>query len=223
MISLIIPVYNEAENIQRVVEDVLNVCSGADYEIIAVNDGSQDDTKLILRGLAQQKAVGVIEHKTRRGYDNALKTGIGAARGEIIVILEGDGQTDIRNLKAAVKLLKEQEIITGWRQNGQSTLRQMNSRCYKLLLNGLFRLKVRDINGKPKIFWKKDFSHVRSYPVKSCIFDFLLLLEANKKGFVIKELPVRHLPRLSGTSKMDLPDLVRMVALILKLKLAESK
>lgn len=219
MVSLIIPVYNEVGSIRLVVEDAKANCVGS-YEIIIVNDGSNDGTAEVLRGIATAKTVRVLEHKVRGGYDNALKSGISSARGKVLVILDGDGQTDLSSLAYALRTLRPNEIITGIRQNRESLFRRINSACYRSVLRVFFGFSLNDINGKPKIFWKKDLGHVQPTNIKSGIYDFLLLLEAKKHGVAIRALPVRHLPRISGRSKMLISDLPRMLALFFKLKFA---
>ena len=106
-LCVIIPAYNEAAGIGAVIEDVLRVVPEA--EVIVVEDCSTDGTG----DVAARAGARVIRHRTNRGYGAALKTGVRAARSEMVVILDADGQHDARYIPALVDMLKDYDLVVG--------------------------------------------------------------------------------------------------------------
>jgi glycosyltransferase involved in cell wall biosynthesis len=110
-VSVIIPAYNEAGGISAVLQDVTSVVPGA--EMLVVDDGSSDDTGEI----AAAAGARVIRHKTNRGYGRALKTGVRAAQGEIVVLFDADGQHEARYIPELVDQLEDHDLVVGERTN----------------------------------------------------------------------------------------------------------
>src|SRR5512138_2621406 len=92
VLTVLIPVYNEAEILSLFAPSLIELCRTKDWKIIFVNDGSCDDTKRILDGLDSSFHLRVIHHKVNRGYGGALKTGISQVTTPFLVTMDGDGQ-----------------------------------------------------------------------------------------------------------------------------------
>ena len=120
MISMVIPVHNEEENIEPLYEEIIAALEplGEPFEIIYVNDGSTDGTGKVLRKLkAKDSRVQVFEMDRNRGEAAALTAGFFSARGEIVVSMDGDGQNDPAYIPALIRKLREggYTVVSGWR------------------------------------------------------------------------------------------------------------
>ena len=131
-VSVIIPVHNEAENIATLLEKVSAVLKnlGRPWEIIVVDDGSTDSTLKQIAGME----VKVISHPYNIGNGAAIKTGIRHACGEIVLLMDGDGQHDPRDIPRLIGQIGPFDMIVGARTNGlsQNTHRTLANQVYNL-------------------------------------------------------------------------------------------
>lgn len=222
-ISAIMPACNEAENIVQAVEDLASTLSdlALAWEIIVVDDGSQDSTAALVKELSEQRGqVKLAEHPANRGYGAALKTGIGIAGHRLLFVTDADLQFDLAELKTVLPLAQEYDIVLGYRKRRREHLgRRVNARCWGMLMRLLFGLRVQDINCAFKIFNGRVFDRITIRSRGAMVYSEILIL-AKKLGFTIKEVPVTHFPRKQGRSTGAKPktiyrafsDLVRLYA-----------
>lgn len=201
-LSYFFPAHNEEANVGPVVADALAYLPGVvdSFEIIIVNDGSTDRTKEIAEELAaQHPQVRVVTHEVNRGYGGALKSGISAARQSWICFTDGDRQFDIRELSKLLALVEpEVGAVVGYRMDRKDPWhRSLNASLYKGLIRLLFGLKVRDIDCAFKLM-RAD--QVQPLPLKSngALISAEMLIRMKKRGTVIREVGVRHFPRVAG-------------------------
>ncbi len=132
--SVVLPVRNEADNVEALVREIVAAVSGRAYEIIFVDDASQDDTRARLFALkAEVPQLRVLGHRKNAGQSRAVRTGIVAARANVIVTLDGDGQNDPADIPAMLAQLNRQDapqdlaliqgkrakrIDSGWKKYG---------------------------------------------------------------------------------------------------------
>ena len=199
-ISIIIPVYNEQDNIINLIEEIRTTLKNKiNYEIIVVNDGSDDNTLKVLKAI--RKSIIVINHKNNYGQSIGLRTGIMHAKNEYIITLDGDGQNDPIDIFKLIKYFDEKidfMMVVGNRVNRIDTrARRIASRVAfqirKLLLND----NTPDTGCALKLFRKKDFLQL---PFFNHIHRFLPFLFNTFKGKIVS-IPVNHRPRGSGISK----------------------
>ena len=202
-ISIIIPIYNEENNITNLIEEIrVSLKNKVNYEIVVVNDGSDDNTFQVLKELKKnRKNILVINHKKNYGQSIGLKTGINHAKHEYIVTLDGDGQNDPKDILKLIKHFDKKRdfmMVIGNRVNRiDSNARKIASRLAfqirKLLLND----NTPDTGCALKLFRKKDFLQL---PFFNHIHRFLPFLFNSFKGKIIS-IPVNHRSRGSGISK----------------------
>ncbi len=202
-LSVIFPAYNEEHNITRTVESaraVLSQCAEV-WEIIIVNDGSQDETQRICDELAESMPeVRVVEHPENRGYGAALKSGISAARHELIFFSDSDGQFDLEELPKFLEHTDHYDIVAGYRAKRQDPVhRLINAWGWNLLVRSLLGIRVRDIDCAYKVFRREVFERIQIRAVGAMV-NTEILAQAMKFEMKIKELEVRHLPRCFGRS-----------------------
>lgn len=220
-LSIVIPAYNEAENIEALIKDIKSKLNGhiPGLEVIVVNDGSTDATGEICEKLARASGNGVrtIHHLHNEGYGVALRNGFKAARGELVFFTDADNQFNIAEIMDLLPYAHDYEIVAGYRKKRQDPLlRCWLSRGYNLLANFLLGTKVRDFNCAFKVFHRSLFDQIEinsfGYLVNAEIF-----AKALQMGCRIKEVPVSHFPRTKGQSKAGIKNVPFIAAGLLKL------
>jgi dolichol-phosphate mannosyltransferase len=204
IVSVVIAVLNEAENVEAVTAGVLEALApGPTFELVYVDDGSTDDTVAVLAGLAAADSrVRLLRHDRRCGKSAALKTGVMAARGTWIGTLDGDGQNDARDiaemLTLALAAAEPWPLVAGVRIRRDDSL----SRLIATRIANGFRQAVLDDHCPDtgcgvKLFRREDFLKL---PLFEGMHRFLPAL-FQRYGHPLICKPVRHYARLKGVSK----------------------
>ncbi len=200
-LSVFLPCYNEADNIERVAAQAIAVLkeTGADYELIIVDDGSRDGTgKVADKIAAENESVKVVHHRTNMGYGAALQSGFRAATKELVFYTDGDGQFDIKEMPALLPLMDEYDIVSCFRINRQdSIIRKINAWCWTRLVNTLFGMRIRDIDCAFKLYRRKIFDDIEMSS-NGALIDTEILARAARKGYKITQRGVHHYPRTAG-------------------------
>ncbi len=214
-VSIILPAYNEAENIEKTVSKSVDYVERTfkDYEVVVVNDGSFDGTREIVDKLVSSNSkIRQVNHSTNLGYGAALRSGFETASLQYVFFMDSDGQFEINDLDGFIPFLENFDIAIGFRENrADSFIRKLNALLYHLYIRIIFGLKVSDIDCAFKMFPKSAYGAVK--PIKSggALFSAEFLIRLYKKGFKIKEIPVRHFPREFGSqSGANLRVILRM-------------
>ncbi len=202
-LSVVLPAYNEAENIARVVRDCSAYLDGTglDYELLVTNDGSADNTGAILDGLvAEFPRLRPLHHPQNKGYGAALRTGFDAAEKRFVFYMDGDGQFDIRDLEKILPLATDDDhIVTGFRiERRDPFLRRMNAKLFGgFLVKIMLGVYVRDLNCAFKLIPKKVLDAI-TLESTGALINAELYGRAIRKGFAIKEVGVHHYSREAG-------------------------
>jgi len=200
-ISVIIPVFNEAENINELHQEIRAVCeaNNYEYEIIIINDGSIDKTAEVAKSL---KPVKLISFRKNFGQTAALDAGIKAARNNYLVTLDGDRQNDPADIPRLVEYLERNDLdaVSGWRKNRRDKLtKKIASRGADWLRKFLVNDRIHDSGCTLKIYKKECFNNINLYGEMHRFIPALLAV----KGFKIGEITVNHRPRLLGQTKYN--------------------
>ncbi len=202
LISIVIPAYNEEGAISETIDDIRETMStsGHDYEIIIVDDGSEDRTA----ERARRDGVRLVRHETNRGYGAGLKTGIQAAKGRWIVITDADGTYPNRRIPDLLRHAGENDMVVGARTGGAAKI-PLIRRPVKWLLaqlaNYLAETKIPDYNSGLRVF-RKDVAQ-RFYRILPSGFSFTttITLCSLSHGYRVKYLPIEYYLR-TGKSKI---------------------
>jgi len=212
-ISLVIPVYNEEDNIRKAVHDGLQMLPqlAKDFEIIIIESGSTDTTGPVTDRLAgENERVRVIHQGAKLGLGSALKEGFGAAKYESIFYIDGDNPFRMSEFVRGFPLLQEADIVCGYRTNRQDTfIRALYSWVFNFLMRTLFGVKVRDTQIGFKLLRKSIFERVK-LTTDSMFIDAELLIKAQKAGYRITELGVEYLGKPSGKSSVTFREVVKI-------------
>ncbi len=199
---MVLPAYNEAKNIEKTVNGAVlylekNV---RDYEIIVVNDGSVDGTREVVERLSlSNPKIVLVNHPINLGYGSALRSGFERASLAYIFFMDSDGQFDISDIDRFLRYIEDYDVIVGYREKrADPFIRSLNTWLYHLYIRFLFGLKLRDIDCAFKLFPKSAYRAIK--PIKSggALFTAEFLIKLTKKGFTLREVPVRHFPRRFG-------------------------
>jgi dolichol-phosphate mannosyltransferase len=199
-VSIVIPVFDEEDNLALLVGEVATAARGLDYELILVDDGSRDGSREVLAGLAAgEPRLRVLLHERNRGQSAALVTGFAAARGEVVVTLDGDLQNDPADVPRVLALLDEGwDVVSGVRaQRRDSWVRRASSRVANGVRRGLLDDGISDVGCSLKAYRA---SFLRRLPPFHGMHRFLPAL-ARMEGARVAEVRVHHRPRRHGTSK----------------------
>ena len=200
-LSVVFPAFNEEANIRHTVDSARLVLPklAETWEIILVNDGSEDATSSLCDELAEQyPEVRAIHHTDNRGYGAALKSGILAARHDYIFFTDSDGQFDLQELENLIEWAGHYEIVTGYRAKRQDPPhRLINAWGWRTLVRMVLGVKVRDIDCAFKIFQRSVFDRVQIRSVGAMV-NTEILAQARSFGMRIHEVKVSHYPRRHG-------------------------
>ncbi len=208
-LSVIVPVFNEEENLKPLIEEIVSALDGElDFEIIYVNDGSTDQTLSTLEKLqAQNSRLRILNHTASCGQSTAVRTGVKAARAAWIATLDGDGQNDPADIMSLYQLVEPNEddpelcMIAGWRKKRQdSALKKVSSRLANGIRSWALQDDTPDTGCGLKLFSRGAFLEL---PYFDHMHRFLpaLMLRSGKK---VQSVEVNHRSRNLGVSKYGL-------------------
>jgi dolichol-phosphate mannosyltransferase len=208
-LSVVVPVKNEAENIEPLIREIVAAVSTlADYEIVYVDDGSTDATLAELKRLAAElPQLKIVRHQASCGQSTAITSGSLAARFDWIATLDGDGQNDpadIPALLARLRAARPEEnlhMLAGWRANRRDTwFRRFSSRVANGVRSNLLKDATPDTGCGLKVFSRATFLRL---PYFDHMHRFLPAL-VQRHGGRVESVVVNHRPRERGTSKYGL-------------------
>lgn len=213
-LSYFFPAHNEAENIEALVEEALvELPKLADeFEIIAVDDGSTDTTPQIADRLAASDArIRVVHHEVNQGYGAAVRSGLGAARYELVTFTDGDRQFRIEDMAALLDRIAAPDapdVVVGYRiKRADPIIRTAYARSYRLALNIFYRLGVTDVDCAFKLFHRSALEGIR-LESGGAFMSAELLIKLKQRGRSIAEVGVPHYPRTAGSPTGAKPSVI---------------
>jgi len=219
-LSLVIPVYNEAENLEELHRELAAACNqtGRACEFIFVDDGSRDDSFAVLKKLRSgDPQVKVIRFRKNFGQTAALAAGFDHARGEVIITLDADGQNDPADIpRLLAKLDEGYDIVSGWRRDRKDRFltRRLPSRLANGIISWITRVRLHDYGCTLKAFRREVVKSINLYGE---LHRFIPAI-ASTIGVSIAEVPVNHRPRLRGRSKYTILRTPRVILDLLTVK-----
>jgi dolichol-phosphate mannosyltransferase len=211
MLSVVIPVYNEAENLLPLCSDVTEALLGmpGPFEILFVDDGSTDGSAEIIRELARkEETIKLVVLRRNFGQTAAMMAGIDHARGDVIVVMDGDGQNDPADIPALLDALAGgYDVVSGWRRDRKDGwLRVLLSRVANALISRVSGLRLHDYGCSLKAYRREVIESVRLYGE----MHRFIPIYASWWGARVTEIPVNHRPRLEGSSNYGLERIAKV-------------
>ena len=209
-ISFVIPVFNEAENIGRMLRNLHNVLREHEHwswEVIIVEDGSSDNTLEVLKHeITQYEQTRLIVHEGNKGYTQSLKDGLKEARGEFLMYIGADEEFDSSELPLFVEplLQRKADLVLGvrWQRNAYGLFRFFLSVIYIFFLNGLFKLRVNDYNWSQA--WSRKLLEEIALDSKSLFVLPEIIIKAFDLDYKVLEVPSNHRGRQAGKSSLNM-------------------
>lgn len=216
-VSVVIPVHNEAESIACLLEKVSTVLKtlGRPWEIIVVDDGSTDGTLKQVAGAE----VKVISHPYNIGNGAAIKTGIRHACGEIVLLMDGDGQHDPRDIPRLIDQIGPFDMVVGGRTNGayQNAHRKLANQAYNLFASYVTHFYIRDLTSGFRAIKASVLKRFTYLIPNTFSYPTTLTLSLLRAGHSLKYEPITALER-TGKSKIKLvSDGLRFLLIIFKI------
>lgn len=211
MLSVILPIHNEEENILPLLQELAVILRGMpDAEVIAVNDGSTDGTQnALLRALQDFPFLRVIELARRYGQTAAIAAGMDGAKGDILLPMDSDGQNDPADIPLFLEKLDQgYDVVSGWRKDRKDAwLRSLLSRFANALIRRASAQNIHDYGCTMKAYRRATLESVGLY---GDMHRFLAAYAA-VQGARIAEVAVHHRPRLRGQSKYGFSRIWRVI------------
>ena len=215
-ISIVVPVYNEEENVPILYDKLKEVLEKTpyDYEIIFVDDGSTDRTREILEEIASKdKKVKVIEFARNFGQTPAMMAGMDYATGDVIVTMDGDLQNDPEDIPRLLEKIEEgYDVVSGWRKNRQDAAisRKLPSKIANWLIGKMTGVKIHDYGCTLKAYRSDVIKKVRLYGELHRFIPALASTVTSVSRII--EIPVKHHPRIYGKSKYGISRTFKVLA-----------
>ena len=208
-VSVVIPLYNEAESVRSVIDQIARAMRGTSYEVICVDDGSQDGTIEVIRE-ASEAYPNVVGVRLARNFGQtaALMAGIDNARAPIIVSIDGDGQNDPADIPRLIELLHEgYDVVSGWRKDRHDALgRVILSKAANWIASGVAGVRLHDFGCTLKAYKRDVLEGVRLYGE---LHRFIPIFSSWEGGRIIEQ-PVNHRERKGGRSKYGYGRIVKV-------------
>jgi len=209
MMSLVLPLYNEAAGVEKIVTELTAVLDqeAIPYQLVLVNNGSTDETGAILDNLvARNPALHVVTVPVNEGYGWGISCGLKESTGDIVGFMCADGQVAAEDTVGVYRRLTDRgidlsKVVRVSRHDGFR--RSVMSAVYNRLFRFVFGVRARDINGTPKLMWRSRYLEVE-LTSKDWFIDAELMIAAAQRGFQIAETEVDFLPRSHGGSNVRL-------------------
>lgn len=215
-ISIVIPAYNEEAGIKSTISRLITFIEKKDWEIIVVNDGSTDDTKIQLKNFSQ---ITVIEHPYNKGYGAAIKTGISNANGQVVVLFDADGQHDPADVPRLLDKLPYYDMVVGKRtkDSKQDWLRRPGKFLLRLTANLLTEKKIPDLNCGLRAIKRDVIIEMLELFPEGFSFSTTSTIAFYKMGYNVCYVPVTTRERIGKSSVRQVKHGPEVLLLILRL------
>jgi dolichol-phosphate mannosyltransferase len=202
-ISVVVPVYNEEKNLPILITQLSEVLEGVGkpYEMIFVDDGSNDGSRKILKELVSRyPQIRILGFKRNCGETAAGAAGLKEAKGKIVITIDADLQNDPRDIPTMLEYLKEYDMVTGWRQKRDDPwVKQITSKIANKIRNWLSGEAIQDSGCTFRAYKKECLQNLKLYKGLHRFMPTLVKIE----GFRVIEIPIDHHPRKFGVSKYN--------------------
>lgn len=206
-LTIVIPAYNEASNLQNLVPQWIKFCSDNNYKLIIIDDGSTDGSKEILENYNQVSCLKVIQHKVNKGYGAAIKTGIEEADTKFVITLDADGQHRLSDINELINVLikSDADMVIGSREQMQNggLYRKTGKWIIREFANLLLSIPIYDLNSGMKLY-RRDLvqKYINICPDSMAFSDTITLIFINR-GHLVLEHPITVDERKVGKSTIN--------------------
>ena len=208
-VSIILPIFEEEKTIEGVIVEIVETLLNnlLNYEIVAVEDGSKDQSLTILRQLQSRYPgkIRVAHHTYNKGYGAALRTGIRIAKGDIVVCMDSDGQHTAQSIPEMLALIPQYDMVIGYRTESYqgSWYRNLGNRIYNRFASWLSNFKIMDLTSGFRAMRREAVTHFLPLYPSGFSASLTVTLAFLKAGYSLTYIPVHVHPRAGGKSKVS--------------------
>lgn len=217
-LSVVLPVYNEQDNLAPLYDEICEALDGIDFEILFVDDGSSDESRLRLERIqSRDPRVRIVVFRRNFGQTAAMAAGLHLSRGEVIATLDADRQNDPRDIPAMLEKLEQGfDMVCGWRYKRQDgfLLRLLPSMIANRLISYTTDVKLHDYGCTLKVMRAEVAKQIRLYGEMHRFIPAI----ASWFGVRIAEMKVNHRARVAGSSKYGISRTLRVVLDLMTVK-----
>ena len=222
-LSVVIPLYNEEENIQLLHERLRKALDplNQEYEILFVDDGSTDRTLSLLEKIqADDKRVIVLSLRRNFGQTAAFAAGFDFARGDVVVTMDGDLQNDPTDIPKLLEMIKDNDLVSGWRKQRKDPFftRRLPSIIANWLISKVTGVKLHDYGCSLKAYRREVIKNLKLYGEMHRFIPAV----ASWYGVRVAEVETVHHPRLHGKSKYGISRTIKVVLDLITVKFLQS-
>jgi len=222
-LSVVIPLYNEEENVEELHERLTGVLSsiGIDYELIYVDDGSTDGTPVLLEELSRSDERTVVLILRRNfGQTAAFAAGFDVARGDVIITMDGDLQNDPADIPKLLSRIDDFDLVSGWRKERKDPYlsRRLPSMAANWLISRVTGVRLHDYGCSLKAYRREVVKSLRLYGEMHRFIPAV----ASWYGVSVTEVETTHHPRLRGKSKYGISRTVKVMLDLITVKFLQS-
>ena len=198
-ISIVVPVFNEVDNIEPLSHAIIKTMQGRNYEVVFVDDGSTDgSTQKLREWCAQRTNFRTVHFKKNAGQTAAMDAGFRHAAGKYVVSMDADMQNDPADIPKLIEKLNTFDMVCGWRQKRNDPwIKRISSKVANYIRNKLSKEDIRDTGCSLKAYRRDCLDHIKLYNGMHRFLPTLFKME----GFTVTEIVVNHYPRKFGKSK----------------------
>lgn len=222
-ISIVVPIYNEADNLNQLFDELQNVLKDHEHEIVTVNDGSQDNTRSVLNEVASKnKNIKVIHFHGNFGQTAAISCGINHSSGDVIIPIDSDMENDPKDiLKLLEKINEGYDVVSGWRKgrwNDQKLRRRFPSMLANKLISKITRVKLNDYGCTLKAYRRSVIKDVSLYGE----MHRFIPAYASWRGAKVSEVEVNFRPRQKGRSNYGMSRVFKVLLDLVVIKFLDK-
>lgn len=222
-VSVVIPLYNEEENVRELharLKEVLDTI-GMDYEVLFIDDGSTDSTLAFLQELqARDRNIVVLSLRRNFGQTAAFAAGFDYSRGDIIITMDGDLQNDPHDIPKLIEMMKDNDLVSGWRKKRKDPFisRRLPSIMANWLISRVTGVNLHDYGCSLKAYNRDVIKNLKLYGEMHRFIPAV----ASWYGVRVAEVETTHHPRLRGKSKYGISRTVKVVLDLITVKFLQS-
>ena len=211
MISIVIPIYNEEANIDKLTESILTALSDIEYEVLFINDGSTDNSeKKIQEKIKIHSHMKLINLRRNYGQTAAMQAGFDHSKGNIVIPMDGDLQNDPKDIPMLIEKINEgYDVVSGWRKirSDKKFTRIIPSKIANMLISKISGIHLHDYGCTLKAYRKDILNDIKLYGE----MHRFIPIYASWEGAKVTEVAVHHHPRTAGKTKYGLSRIPRVI------------
>ena len=211
MISVVIPIFNEEENINKLSQSITKALSDIDYEVLFINDGSTDNSENeIVKLSSTDPKIKLINLRRNYGQTAAMQAGFDQSKGTIVIPMDGDLQNDPKDIPKLIEKINEgYDVVSGWRKirSDKKLTRILPSKIANMIISKISGIHLHDYGCTLKAYKKEILEDIKLYGE----MHRFIPIYASWEGAKVTEIPVNHHPRIAGKTKYGLSRIPRVI------------